>query len=400
MTEFEYRGIGPKDSVVEGHLIATSHDQANKLLEEMQVRVSELRVAAAPAKAAVKGISRDDFTLLNAQIIAMVKAGVPLEKGLQDLAYDLAKPRLRKLVSEIAEDLAAGTTLEEAIRKRQQAFPTLYAQIIAVGMRTGRLSVVLTGLNRYLEFVGSMRRIVWESVNYPLVIFLLGLGVLWGTTRLVGPGFRDMFKDFGTTLPILTQIAFKLGDNLAWVFPTVVATIVILVILVRSARGPKARRIKEQIFLRLPLSGTLLKNCLIARFTQGLALMVRAGIPLEESVMLAGEATGSPAVIDDSRRIRDALTRGQSVHQALQVGRILPRFLGQTVQIGLDRSQLQECLEELSQLYDQQAQQGLSTLRAILLPLVVVVLAGTIGTYVLAMFLPLVKLISCVSGGK
>ena len=398
MTEFAYRGIGPQDTAVEGHITAANHAEANKLLEQMQVRVTELRAVKAEVTPRVKPISRDDFIMLNEQIIAMVKAGAPLEEGLRQLAYDLAKPRLRKLVTEITEDLACGTPLEEAIRKRQQAFPTLYAQIVAVGMRTGRLAVVLAGLNRHLEFVGSMRRMVWEALNYPLVILLLGMGVLWWTTRMIAPGLRDMFADFGTDLPGLTLAAFRLADNLAWLFPTLMATVVIIVIVVRSARSPRARQMKEGFLLSIPGCGTMLKNCLVARFAQGLALMVRVGIPLEESVLMAGEATGSPGVASDSRRIGEALSRGESVHQALQMGRILPRFLGQMVQIALERSQLEESLEELSRLYDQQAQRGLGTLRAMLLPLAVAITAGIIGLYILAMFLPLVKLISTIGG--
>lgn len=398
--QFEYRGLGPQDTLVEGQIFAANHDQANQLLEQMQVKVNDLKAKSPDTKSVLKGISRGDFAMLNEQIIAMVKAGVPLESGLQQLAGDLAKPRLRKLVNNIAEDLASGTSLEEAIRKRQQAFPVMYAQIIGVGMRTGKLSVVLAGLNRYLEFEGTMRRIIWEALNYPLAVLLLGLGVLWTITRLLGPGFETIFLDFGTTLPVPTQFFLQLGNNLAWLFPATVGTIGIIVITVHLARWPGARRVKEQLLLGLPLIGPMLKNCLIARFAQGLAFMVRAGIPLEESVQFSGEATGSPAVSADSRRIRDALTRGQPVPQALQAGRIIPRFLGQTIQIALDRNQLQECLEELSHLYDHRAQQGLSTLRAILLPLMIVFLGGTIGMYVIAMFLPLVKLISSVSGGK
>ncbi len=400
MTEFEYRGLGPQDTLVEGHIAAANHDQANKLLGEMQVKVNELHAVEPPPKPAARAISAEDFTMLNEQIIAMVNAGVPLEEGFQHMASDLAKPRLRKLINDIAEDLAHGTPLDEAIRKRQQAFPTLYARIIAVGLRTGRLAVVLTGFNRYLEFVSSIRRVVWEALSYPLAILVLALIIIWFLFRFIVPGFEDIFKDFGTTLPVPTQIAFRLSDDFNWAIPTLVVAFLVLIILIRSARGPTARKIKEQILFHLPAAGPMIKNCLVARFTQGLSLMVRVGIPLEEAVMMAGEATGSPTVMADTRRIRDALATGQPIQQALLAGRIIPRFLGQAVQIALDRSQLQECLEELSRLYDQRAQQGLTTLRAVLLPLAVICLGGFIGSTIVALFLPLVKLVSSVSGGK
>jgi len=400
MPEFAYRGIGPQDVAVEGCVLAADHEQANKLLAQMQVRVAELKAVEARPTLKVKLVSAADFALINDQIIAMVKAGVPLESGFASLASDLGKPRLRRLINELAEDLASGTSLEEAIRKRQQAFPTLYAQVVAVGIRTGRLAVVLAGFNRYLEFTGSIRRMVWEVLNYPLVIMILALGVLYFTTRVVTPGFEEIMKDFGTSLPVLTQLVFTLSHHLHWLFPAVVITIAAIVIAIHSARWPAARRAKEQIVLAIPSLGNAVKNCLIARFTQGLALMVRTGVPLPDAVLMAGEATGSPAVMTDAQRVHDSLSRGESVHQALQVGCILPRFLGQTVQIGLDRNQLDECLEELSHLYDQRAQQNLSTLRMLLLPLMIIFTGGTIGIYVIALFLPLVKLISSVSGGK
>ncbi len=398
MAEFEYRGIGPQDATVEGRITAVDHDNANELLERMQIRVSQLHAIEVEREPKTKPISLDDFTMLNNQIIAMVNAGVPLEDGFRQMAYDLARPRVKKLVAKIAEDLASGTPLEEAIRKHQQAFPTLYARIIGIGMQTGKLAVVLTGLNRHLEFMGSMRRIIWEALNYPLVVLLFGLGVLYFTTQMIGPGMREIFMDFGTEMPGLTYLALAFGDNLVWLFPTFAIVVVITFIVLRATRGPRARRIKEAIMLNMPVSGTMLKNCLVARFTQALSLMVRVGIPLEESVVMAGEATGSSAIAADSQRIHDALVRGESVRQALQVGCILPRFLGQTMQVAMDRNQLQECLDELSQLYDQRAKQGLSTLRAILLPISIVVLASTIGVYIFALFLPLVKLIGAISG--
>jgi type II secretory pathway component PulF len=399
MVEFEYRGIGPDDAAVQGKIPARDHEDANRLLKEMQVRVSELRPVA-PTSPTIKSISRNDFNMINEQLVAMVKAGVPLEEGFKQLAGDLAKPRLRKLVNELSEDLAAGTSLEDAIQKRHQAFPMLYARIIAVGMKTGKLAVVLSGFTRYLEFLGSMRRTIWEAVYYPLTILLVWLGILWFLTRTIGPNFRDIFHDFGTTLPNLTVLALDLGDNLSWIFPTSVAVVVGIVLLIKSARWPGARRAKEQIYLRIPVAGPMMKNCLIARFTQGLAMMVRCGIPMDDAVTMAGQATGSPTIIADSKRICDALTKGESVHKALQLGQVLPKFLGQMMQIAIDRNQLHECLEELSQLYDQRATHSLSTLNMILMPLGVILMGCVIGMYVLAMFLPMVKLIGSVTGGK
>ncbi len=398
MSEFEYCGIGPQDTAIEGRLVAASHDHANQLLEEMQVRVSRLRALDREPKSTVKPISHADFTMLNEQIIAMVKAGVPLEEGFRVLADDVAKPGLKRLVTEIAEDLASGISLEEAIRKRQKAFPVLYAQIIAVGMKTGRLAVVLAGLNRHLEYLGATRRLIWETLNYPLVIAVLGLCIMWFTTQVIGPQMKAIFQDFGTNLPVPTILVLKLSDNLAWIFPTMLAVILGTVILIRGARGPTARRIKEGILLRVPVLRTMVKNCLVARFSQGLSLMVRIGIPLEESVVMAGEATGSPIIISDGRRMREALAKGESVHLALQMGRVLPRFLGHTIEMAIQRNQLDDCLEELSRLYDQRAQQSLSSLRTVLLPIAVLMTAGCMGFYVIALFLPLVKLISSVSG--
>jgi len=398
MFEFEYRGLGPQEAAVEGRLFAADHNHANKLLEEMQIRVCNLQALRVEQKSAVKPISRDDFIQLNEQIIAMVKAGVPLEDGLKQMADDLGKPRMKKLVNEIADDLTAGTPLEEAIRKRQQAFPVLYAQIITVGIKTGKLAVVLTGLNRHMEFIGSIRRMVWETISYPLMIFVLGLCVMWFTTQMAGPKFKEMFSSFGTSLPIPTVLALKLSDNLAWLFPTMLTAIVAIIIVVETARSPGARKIKERFLLATPLFGPMVKKCLVARFTQALSMMVRIGVPLEEAVPMAGEATGSPTVTADSRRMRDALVQGKSVPQALQAGRVLPRFLGQTVQLAMERNQLHDSLEELADLYDHQARQGLSSLQFILNPLLIILLAGCIGFYILALFLPLARIVSSVSG--
>lgn len=399
MGEFEYRGMGPDDVAVSGRISAGSHEQAKWLLDRMQIRAVDVRaVAVSPAKARAV-IGHDDFLMINEQIVAMVRAGVPLEEGFRSMADDLAKPGVRAVISAVAEDLASGMSLDAAIGKRQGSFPAMYAQVLAVGAKTGHLVGVLTGFTRYLEFVGNTRRLIWDAMSYPAVVVLFMMIISWFLSHYTVPTFKEIFQDFGTDLPAPTKMIVAVAPYVDWLYPLIVAGVIAALMMLAMLRGPRARRVKESISLALPWWGAMVRECLTARFTQGLSVLVRAGLPLNEAIAMAGEATGSAAVQSDTRRVCQTLLRGGSVAEGLAVSRVLPRFLGQTLAVAADRQQLPECLEELSELYDQRANHSMNTLRSVMCPVLVVMLGVTVGGFVVAMFLPLVKLIGSVSGG-
>ena len=165
MATFTYEALTASGRLMQGTLEAGSPDEVGQVLGQMQLKVNSIQ-RAAPVRP--KGlVGRNEFLLFNQQLASITKAGIPLERGLRELAADVASPRMRQLVQEVAADLEGGLTIDQAFEKRPRQFPPLYGRIIKAGVQTGRLPEMLTNLNRHLELSGQTRRIVlnWGMMN-------------------------------------------------------------------------------------------------------------------------------------------------------------------------------------------------------------------------------------------
>src|SRR4030042_7165687 len=172
MATFEYSATTVSDRLMKGVIEAGSVQEATELLEQMRLKVNSLEKAR-PERPKTP-IARTEFLLFNQQLASLTKAGIPLERGLRELSKDVASRPMRNLIDSVAADLEAGVSIERAFEKRKQYFPPLYGRILKAGVETGRLSEMLTSLNRHLETGNLTRRIVFEGVTYPLIVLSMG----------------------------------------------------------------------------------------------------------------------------------------------------------------------------------------------------------------------------------
>ena len=397
MATFKYNALTSAGRLMKGTIEAGSRDEADELLKQMQLVVNSLDKAA--LQKPKTAIGRNEFMLFNQQLASITKAGIPLEKGLRELANDVASKSMHNLVDAIADELEAGVSIEEAFEKRQKRFPPLYGRILKAGVETGRLNEMLTSLNRHLEMATQTRRIIFEAMSYPAVILALAAVILTGLFLFVIPQFGPILSEMtGGTLPALTRLFLNLAENVVpfWIIvgSFLAAIIILFMMLSRSTAG---RRFKESILLNVPVVGRVYHSSVLCRMAEAMAIMVASGSDMPASLRLSSGATGSETLILESEILAGHLERGDNILEAGQFCRLIPRLFLYSVQLGAQRNELQDNLYSLGEMYAEQARCGQSRLQAVLLPAMIIGVGCFIAMTILAMFLPMIGVITSLS---
>ena len=395
MAMYHYNALTEHGRLMRGTLEAADPQQARHLLEGMKLSVQQLD-AAAPEKPATP-IGREEFALFNQQLASLTEAHIPLEQGLRQLAKDAGSRTMQRLMEDIAADLETGMPIEEAVEKRKASFPPLYGRILKAGIETGRLGEMLTSLNRHLEIARRTRRIVFEALCYPTVVFLLAISVITFVILTVVPTFSQVLSDMSSghaRLPVLTRFFFDLSDHILAIWGVLIAAVAVFAIFYKSLSfTSQGRRVKESILSAVPLLGRVLRSGSLARLSEAMGVLVGAGTAMPQCLRLAGQTSGSEHLRRDTEQLADQVEQGHGLLDAAPLCRSIPMLFLYSVQLGSQRNELQDHLYSLGQMYARQTDCYQNRLQAILLPVLIIVLGLLIGTMVAAMFLPVIKMI-------
>jgi type II secretory pathway component PulF len=400
MAAFEYKALTSAGRLMTGTVEAGSLQEAHELLKQMQLAVNSIEKAK--PKKPKEAISRSEFLLFNQQLASITKAGIPLEKGLRELANDVSSKSMRHLIEDIADELEAGVSIEQAFEKRQKRFPPLYGRVLKAGVQTGRLSEMLTSLNRHLELANQTRRIIFEAVSYPAVVLTLAAILLTFVFMFVIPQFEPVLAEmagmvYGELNPF-TALFLWMAKNVIPFWITIGLFIAAILFILRAlSSSPAGRRFKESIVLTLPVVGRIYRSSILSRMAGTMAMLVAAGSDLPSSLRLAAGATGSERLILESEMLAKQLEQGTNILEAGHFCRMIPRLFLYSIQLGTQRDELQDNLYSLGQMYTEQARFGQSKLRAVLLPMMLIVVGGILAMAILAMFLPIIQLIGSLS---
>jgi type II secretory pathway component PulF len=397
MATFEYSAITVSDRLMKGVIEAGSVQEATEMLEQMRLKVNSLEKGG--PEGPKTPIGRTEFLLFNQQLASLTKAGIPLERGLRELSKDVASRPMRKLIDAIVRDLEAGVSIERAFEKRKGSFPPLYGRILKAGVETGRLSEMLTSLNRHLEISNQTRRIVFESTAYPAVIFFLGSLIMTFVMLFMIPKFKDITEEMiGGELPAMTRLVFAISGHVGYfwlVFGLVVVSVLVINTLLKSSAI--GRRFRESIILGLPVFGPLCHSGMLSKMAEAMAMMVAAGCDMPTCLRLSADASGSDKITRESDIIAGQIERGVNILEAGQFCRVIPRFFLYSIQLGTQRNELQDNLRGLGEMYAQQVRCTQARLQAVLLPVMLIFVGFFIMLCILAIFLPMIKIISGLS---
>jgi len=345
-----------------------------------------------------------EITQFTRQLSTLQDAGLPILRSLRILEQQQKPGMLRMILRNVADDIEGGATLSEAMASQPKAFDRLYCNMVAAGEAGGVLDIILQRLADFMERAQRLKRKVVGAMIYPIVVITFAVGIVSGIMIVVVPKFKEIFADFGTNLPALTQMLINIsewfvhGKPPGWVviFLSPIAIFALLKLLRLSEAG---RYAVDWVKLKIPILGTILSKSSVARFTRTLGTLLAAGVPILEAINITRDTSGNEVYSRALGQVHDEIREGESFANPLRAARICDAIVINMIDVGEETGDLDKMLMKIADNYDEEVEVLVDGLVSLLEPVMVVALGGIVGFIVIALFLPLVALINSVSGG-
>ena len=337
-------------------------------------------------------ISSDDFQIFNQQFLTLSKSGLPLQKSLDLLVGQTRSDELRAALEGVSAQVRAGKLLSEAFEAVGR-FPKIYAATLRAGERSGNLDKVLAQYVTYQKAARSFRKKFISALIYPafLVVFLFAL--ITFVVAFIVPKFALLYSDLQVTLPPLTQfvITFSQGLN-RWIVPILIAAAVVVFAGHSALRSPPARLAWDRLKFRLPVAGKLLMKFSVAEFSRTLSTLLQGGLPIIPALETTRDSVTSPLLAQSIREAQKAVTGGDSLTSALRRSGFFPAMALDMVEVGESTGALPTMLENLAEFFEEDVNVDLSTLVALIDPVMLAVIAVFVAFILIAFYLPLFSL--------
>ncbi len=401
-TVFQWSGKTGKGMVESGELSANSKEEVIAQLRRKNITAT--LVKPKEKKAAFSGlrlgggVKDKDIVVFTRQFATMIDAGLPLVQALDILSTQVENKTLAKSLSIIKEDVEAGSTYADALRKHPRVFSELYANMVAAGESGGILDTILNRLANYMEKAMKLKKKVKGAMIYPIVVSTIAVGVIAVIMVFVVPTFAKMFATFGGKLPAPTQLVMSISHFVAGIGGLIVliALIAAGVAFVQTRRTEKGRAVTDAFFLKLPIFGILLRKVAVAKFTRTLGTLVSSGVPILDGLEITAKTAGNKVIEYAVMDIRQAVSEGKTIAEPLMKSGVFPPMVNHMISVGESTGALDAMLSKIADFYDDEVDAAVSNLTAMMEPMLMVFLGGAVGFIVIAMYLPIFKLITLV----
>lgn len=336
------------------------------------------------------GVTGKDILVFTRQFATMIDAGLPLVQCLDILANQMDNPAFKKVVLAIKGKVEQGSTFADALKEHPKVFDELYIQLCAAGEVGGILDTILNRLAAYREKAEKLKRKVKGAMTYPAIVILVAIGVTALLLLKVTPVFAAMFADFGSALPAPTQFVVDLS---AWAEAYWLHVISIIAAVVFSFtwsyRQPRGRKFWDKVFLKMPLFGPVLRKVAVARFTRTLGTMISSGVPILDALDVTAKTAGNRTVEEAIYYVRGKISEGKNIAGPLLETKVFPSMVVQMIGVGEATGAMDTMLNKIADFYDDEVDTAVSSLTAMIEPLLMVFLGGVVGGFLIAMYLPI-----------
>jgi type IV pilus assembly protein PilC len=345
------------------------------------------------------GVKTREVVIFTRQFSTMIAAGLPLVQSLSILAEQTENPRFATIITAVLNDIQAGQTLADAMKKHPKIFTDLYVNMIAAGEAGGILDVILDRLAVFLEKNDALVRKIKGAMTYPAVMLFV---VMAATTILlwkVVPVFAGIFSDAGMALPTPTLVVLSISEFLqSYIHLLVLGLIAGVFALTRYYKTSSGKLAIDKLLLRFPVLGSLLRKSAVSRFTRTLGTLVSSGVSILEGLEITARTAGNRVVHDAVMNSRASIAGGATISDPLKASGVFPPMVVQMINVGEQTGGLDEMLSKIADFYDDEVDAAVSALTSVLEPIMIVVMGVVIGGMVVAMYLPMFDLIQTVQG--
>ncbi|MBI4607712.1 MAG: type II secretion system F family protein [Candidatus Rokubacteria bacterium] len=397
MPVFTYQGRTARGSTA-GEIEAPDRASAVSQLRQRQILITAIKekpAKAAGAKVVAGKVKDRTLAIFTRQFSTMIDAGLPLVQCLNILAAQSDSPVLRSVTAQVARDVESGSSLAEALRKHPKTFNELFTNLVEVGESGGILDVVLQRLSVYIEKAAALKAKVKSAMMYPTAIVSVALLITIFILTFVIPTFAKMFEQMGAALPLPTAIVIAMSNFMLSYWWLVFGGFAGIIFGVRTYYKTEAgKSVIDAFMLKLPVFGMLLRKVAVAKFTRTLGTMISSGVPILEGLRITARTAGNKVVEKAVFTTRESVAAGGPLVEPLKASGVFPPMVIQMINVGEQTGALDTMLGKIADFYDEEVDTAVSGLMALLEPMMIVFLGVLIGGLVVAMYLPIFKLVT------
>ena len=406
MPTYVFKGRNRVNEIVVGERVAADRASLEAMLRREQVILTNAREKGREISLPKLGrekVKHKDLALFTRQFSVMLDAGLPLVQCLEILGQQQDNKFFQKVIFQTRADVEAGMTLADAMAKHPRVFEPLYTNMVAAGETGGILDVILQRLSTYLEKMVKLKSDVKSALIYPIAVIVISIIVISIIMIVVIPAFKNIFEGLlgpGERLPWLTEIVVAISHFMASYWWLISAVIGICVFAAKTwYKTERGQHVFDSIILRLPILGPIMRKIAVARFSRTLSTLLSSGVPILESLEITARTAGNIIVSEAIQKVRAGIEQGQTFVEPLKASGVFPIMVSQMIGVGEQTGALDAMLSKIADFYEQEVDAAIANLLSLMEPAMILFLGVTIGTIVIAMYLPLFTLIGKLAGG-
>jgi len=345
------------------------------------------------------GVKPKVLTTFTRQLATLVDAGLPLLRGLRVLEKQERNANLKKILGELALSIEGGSTFSEGLAQHPKVFNRLFINMVKAGELGGVLEVVLKRLAEFSEKAQKIKGKVKAALFYPVAVMIVAIGILILLMVFVVPKFRDVFGGMGMKLPAFTELVFEISNMIKdHILETLGAVVVFVILFLLFIKTKFGRYAWDKFKLKMPALGPVISKVSISRFTRTLGTLVSSGVPILQALTIVKETAGNVIIANAVGKVHESVKEGETITAPLESSGVFPPMVVSMVDVGEQTGAMPEMLLKIADNYDEEVDNAVSAMTSLLEPIMIVFLAVVVGSIVIAMFLPLIAMISNLSG--
>lgn len=345
-----------------------------------------------------KKVKLKDLSVFARQFATMINSGLSLLRSLNILSEQTESKELARVIGEIRNDVEAGNSLSASLAKHPKAFDKLFVAMVRAGETGGVLDQVLLRLAETIEAKVALRQKVRSAMTYPVVVFVMVLLILTAMLVFVVPMFETLYSELGGTLPLPTRILLATSSAVASWFGLVILAVFIgaAIGLRRYIATDKGRHNFDVLLLKAPIFGSLFHKIALARFARTLAVLMRSGVPILQALEIVSETVGNSVMARAILDVQTSVKEGESIAKPLEKHAVFPPMVVQMMAVGEETGALDTMLNKIAEFYEQEIESMVESLTSLIEPLLIAVMGATVGTMVIALYLPMFNIINLI----
>ncbi|WP_423357052.1 type II secretion system F family protein [Pseudomonas citronellolis] len=395
---FAFEGTDRKGGKVKGELSGANVALVKAQLRKQGINPTKVRKKSISLSGKGKKIKPMDIALFTRQMATMMGSGVPLLQSFDIIADGFDKPSMKRLVEDIKQEVSAGNSLANSLRKKPLYFDDLYCNLVDAGEQSGALETLLDRVATYKEKTESLKAKIKKAMTYPIAVIVVAVIVSAILLIKVVPQFQSVFSNFGAELPAFTQMVIGLSEMLQeWWFIILIALFG-LAFALREAhrRSENFRDSVDRGILKLPIIGGIIYKSAVARYARTLSTTFAAGVPLVEALDSVSGATGNVVFRNAVAKIKQDVSSGTQLNFSMRTTGVFPSMAVQMAAIGEESGSLDSMLDKVASYYEEEVDNAVDNLTTLMEPMIMAVLGVLVGGLIIAMYLPIFQLGSVV----